>query len=234
MALSTGTPTYWPSDPLKIPDLLDFFVYSGISPSFLDISGSVDLSSDHTPILLNYKTVPCKDSTNNPLFTHKTDVRSFQDCINQDINLNISLKNGNELDDAVEAFVQLIHEAAYRSTPHKDEHRKTNIRVSLEIRNLIKIKRRLRKIWQRTRLPTDKTEFNRAARHLKKRLKQIKNDSVGRYLSELSPLNNNEYNLHRATKYLKRPQKRNIPIKKTPTVLGADVTLVKLKPIKPF
>lgn len=125
MALSTGTPTYWPSDPLKIPDLLDFFVYSGISPSFLDISGSVDLGSDHTPILLNYKTVPCKDSTNNHLLTHTTDVRSFQDCINQD---------------TVEAFVQLIHEAAYRSTPHKDEHRKTNIRVSLEIRNFIKIK----------------------------------------------------------------------------------------------
>jgi hypothetical protein len=33
--LTTGTPTYWPSDPDKIPDLLDFYITSGISPSYM-------------------------------------------------------------------------------------------------------------------------------------------------------------------------------------------------------
>jgi hypothetical protein len=32
--ISSGTPTYWPTDPAKIPDLLDFFVTKGISPAY--------------------------------------------------------------------------------------------------------------------------------------------------------------------------------------------------------
>jgi len=47
--LSTGSPTYWPTDLNKIPDLLEFFVTSEISPSYMDILPSYDLSSDHTP-----------------------------------------------------------------------------------------------------------------------------------------------------------------------------------------
>lgn len=210
---STGRPTYWPSDPTKIPDLLDFFVYKGISDSHLSIAACDDLSSDHTPILLNYKAVLNKHSLNEHIFNNTTNITSFKDYIDKNINLNTSLKTGYELDDAVEALVQLIYNAAFYSTPPMNENKQSNILVSLEIRHLIKAKRRLRKIWQRTRLPTDKRNFNRAAQQLKRRLKQAKNDSVGRYLSKLSPLNNNEYNLYKATKYLKRPQKRNISLK---------------------
>ena len=32
--LSTGDPTYWPSDPRKLPDLLDFFVSNGIVSTY--------------------------------------------------------------------------------------------------------------------------------------------------------------------------------------------------------
>jgi hypothetical protein len=49
--LTTGTPTYWPSNPGKIPDLLDFYITSGISPSYMGIASSYDLSSDHTPVI---------------------------------------------------------------------------------------------------------------------------------------------------------------------------------------
>jgi len=47
----TATPTYWPTDQRKTPDLLDFFVTCGISESYLDITASYDLSSDHSPII---------------------------------------------------------------------------------------------------------------------------------------------------------------------------------------
>jgi len=49
--LTTATPTYWPTDQRKTPDLLDFFVTCGISESYLDITTSYDLSSDHSPII---------------------------------------------------------------------------------------------------------------------------------------------------------------------------------------
>ena len=35
--LSTGSPTYWPTDDNKIPDLLDFFITNGISTTYTDI-----------------------------------------------------------------------------------------------------------------------------------------------------------------------------------------------------
>jgi hypothetical protein len=49
--ISSGTPTYRPTDPAKIPDLLDFFVPKGISPGYTDIVPNFDLSSDYTPII---------------------------------------------------------------------------------------------------------------------------------------------------------------------------------------
>jgi hypothetical protein len=49
--LSTGTPTYWPTDGNKIPDPLDFFVTNGISSTYTHIQSSYDLTSDHSPII---------------------------------------------------------------------------------------------------------------------------------------------------------------------------------------
>ena len=49
--LSTGEPTYWPSDPNQTPDLLDFFVYKSIATNYMQIVANWDLSSHHNPII---------------------------------------------------------------------------------------------------------------------------------------------------------------------------------------
>jgi hypothetical protein len=49
---STGTPTYWPTDLNKTPDLLDFFITKRISSNFIDIEESFDLDSDHSAVIL--------------------------------------------------------------------------------------------------------------------------------------------------------------------------------------
>ena len=54
--LSTGSPTYWPTDTRKIPDLLDFFIISALSPSYANTQPSYDLPSDHTPIITTIST----------------------------------------------------------------------------------------------------------------------------------------------------------------------------------
>lgn len=88
----------------------------------------------------------------------------------------------------------------------------------MEVRQLINMKRQLRSIWKRTRHPSDKRNFNRAVSHVKNKLKELKNNSVRKFLIKLDPANNNEHNLWRATKYLKRSQTRNIPIKNNNSV----------------
>lgn len=44
--ISTRKPTYWPTDPNKIPDLLDFFVVKNISPNYAEAEGLIELSFD--------------------------------------------------------------------------------------------------------------------------------------------------------------------------------------------
>jgi endonuclease/exonuclease/phosphatase family metal-dependent hydrolase len=48
--LSMNKPTYWPSDYNKLPDLLDFFIYKGITTNYIQIECNHEVSSDHTPV----------------------------------------------------------------------------------------------------------------------------------------------------------------------------------------
>ena len=50
--LSTRQPTYWPSEPNKIPDFLDFCGTKGTDTKKLAVESCLDLTSDHTPILI--------------------------------------------------------------------------------------------------------------------------------------------------------------------------------------
>jgi hypothetical protein len=50
--MSTGIPTYWPSDRNKLPDLLEFCVTKGIPQDFPVAESCLDLFSDHSPILI--------------------------------------------------------------------------------------------------------------------------------------------------------------------------------------
>lgn len=213
-AISTGKPTYWPSDPCKIPDLLDFFVCSGIPSNFLDILDCDDLSSDHTPIILNYNTDIQTVSRVCKIITPKTNITSFQHWMDTNLQLNISLKTGDELDMAVEQFTSIIQEAALISTPQTTPQNGNNVIISAEIRDLIRHKRRLRRIWQLSRNPRDKTNFNKATSHLKKRIAETKNANLANFLRNLSATNNNDHSLWKATKYLKKPTTRDVPIKR--------------------
>ncbi|VVC34682.1 Pre-C2HC domain,Endonuclease/exonuclease/phosphatase [Cinara cedri] len=50
--ITTSKPTYWPTDPNKIPDLLDFFIMKGKSYNYIEVLELTELTSDHIPVLL--------------------------------------------------------------------------------------------------------------------------------------------------------------------------------------
>jgi hypothetical protein len=54
--LSTGEPTYWPTDINKTPDLLDFFIFKGLLHNSLYIRPNLEIASDHTPIIATIST----------------------------------------------------------------------------------------------------------------------------------------------------------------------------------
>jgi hypothetical protein len=54
--LSSGQPTYWPSDTAKQPDLQDFCITKGIATQHASVESCLELTSDHTPIIVNMHT----------------------------------------------------------------------------------------------------------------------------------------------------------------------------------
>jgi hypothetical protein len=61
--LSTGSPTYWPTDSHKTPDILDFFIINGFSTNYADIKASSDLTSDHYPLMATISTSHVQTTT---------------------------------------------------------------------------------------------------------------------------------------------------------------------------
>lgn len=49
---STGKPMYWPTDPKKVPDLIDFYIIKGLSDNYIKVDESGDLASDHSPAIM--------------------------------------------------------------------------------------------------------------------------------------------------------------------------------------
>lgn len=138
--LTTGSPTYWPTDVHKIPDLLDFFVFTGICHSMLSINTCDDLNSDHTPIIANFRTTNLEKHENQQLITSRTDISIFQKYIHDNIDLNISIKNCKDIEDAIENFINTTHHAAKLSTPKRVDMYQSGFHITCEIRRLIREK----------------------------------------------------------------------------------------------
>lgn len=208
--LSTGEPTYWPSDPNKVPDLLDFYITKGISTNFMDVESSVELSSDHTPVIATISTTIIKVPPRPSLYNHKTNWSRFRELICENLQTNISLKTAQEIDEATEVFITTVQKCAWAATPKITNKIRNDINIPNEILEMVKQKRKARARWQRTRNPVDKNIFNRLTNKLKNKLKQNREQTYQYYLSNLSKT---EHTIWKVTKKDKKPQITKSPIK---------------------
>jgi len=70
--------------------------------------------------------------------------------------------------------------------------------ITLDKRDKIRQKRKLRRIWQRTRHPEDKNKLNRATDELKRTLREDKDNRLQYYLSKLKTALSTNYSLWKA------------------------------------
>ncbi|GAB0087349.1 hypothetical protein DMENIID0001_016450 [Sergentomyia squamirostris] len=127
-----------------------------------------------------------------------------------------SITTENELDSAVELTTEAIKVAAKDSTPPAITRNPTDLCQHVGVQEKLQEKRRLRRIWQSTRHPVDKRNFNRSAKELTKLLECIRDESISHYLENLSPTDSTDYSLWRATKRIVRPQNPVLPPIKKP------------------
>lgn len=210
--LSTFTPTYWPTDRDKLPDLLDFFFTKGIASSYLAIEPNLDLYSDHTPVIATVSGTIIEKEKPEKLFTNNTNWDHYKELINEKINLQIPLKTNEDIELAINQLNNVIQESSRTSTPETPPQR-LNQNCPIIIKQKIAEKRRLRRIWQRNRYPQDKIRYDKASRGLKNLIKYLKNKSFSEHLESLTNTADTEYSLWKATRNLEQRKEQIPPIR---------------------
>lgn len=218
---STGKPTYWPTDPTKIPDLLDFFISRRVSPNFIDIEENLDLDSDHSAVILTLSERIIKKENRPTLVNKTTDWMSFRIDLENKINLKVQLRTKQQLDAEAEKFNSIIQNAAWDNTKEYT-HRTVGNNYPKEIRELVKEKRRARRRWQQTRDPSHKNTLNNKTQQLKREIQKLKEESINTFLENLTADEETEYSLWKATRKLKRPNTQIPPIRKVDGTWARD------------
>lgn len=212
VCLSTGKPTYWPTDPDKVPDLLDFFISRKISTNYINLEECLDLSSDHSSIMLTLSENIIKKKLSPTLTNKTTNWEHFQTQLSNKIQLKTPIKNKKQLDMETEKLIIDIQQAAWNSTTIVQTKTPCNNYPKI-IKELVTEKRKARKKWQQTRTPTDKNRLNNLTQKLRRKIQQIKNESISSYLKELTAEKDTNYSLWRVTKKLRKPITQIPPIK---------------------
>lgn len=198
---STGKPTYWPTDRNKTPDLLDFFISRKIATNFISVEDNDDLDSDHSAIILTLSEKVIKKQRNPTLHNKTTNWEGFKCQLTDTIDLNIDLSTPNQLDEAVADFTRLIQTTVWDNTK-TITHKTDGYNYPLEIRNLVALKRKTRRIWKQSRDPKIKSELNHRAQHIKRLAKELKESSTTEFLRNLSGEKSTNYSLWKTTKKL--------------------------------
>jgi hypothetical protein len=97
LTISPGTPTYWPTDANIYPDL-DFFITSGIPENYISVTGSYDLSSDHTPVIATISTSLPLRQPQPRLHTSKSNWELSRTILESTIELTSKLKTPDDIE----------------------------------------------------------------------------------------------------------------------------------------
>ncbi|CAK1547668.1 unnamed protein product [Leptosia nina] len=210
--ISTGEPTHWPTDRDRLPDVIDFFITKGISGLYTKVESCLDGFSDHTPLICALSSTVIWKEPRQTLYNQKTDWEAFRDYIEENVNLCIRLKSEEDIEDTTQYTTNIIQKAAWLSTPYLNSKIQKND-ICLEIKELIAVKRRLRRSWQSYRNRQDKKALNRAQKVLKEKLRENENSTLQDKLKSLSPYKADDYSLWKMTKALKRPKEHMPPLR---------------------
>ena len=146
--ISGGQPTYWPSNLKKVPDLIDFAVIKNVKREQLSFVSSHDLSSDHSPTIMNFlPSFPIPELQTNCLPNSRTNWLKYKMYVSSHLPQNPSLKSEFEIQSAVDELSNILSSAVKVSTPQIQKKYKGKYKLPIRIEDLISEKRKLRRQW---------------------------------------------------------------------------------------
>ena len=135
----------------KQPDLLDFYGTKGIATQKVSVDSCLELTSDHTPIIVTMYTRFLQQPKKPSLHNKNTDWDVFRELLGTLINLKIPLQTEAELEDAVYNLTA-IQQAAWKATPLLREQHSHQDCPEL-VKHKLREKRAARKTWHKSRAP---------------------------------------------------------------------------------
>jgi retron-type reverse transcriptase len=184
--ITPNSPTYWPSSPSRRPDLLDIFLSRGLSTLDMYCESIADLSSDHSPVLLTVSTIPLERIKPPNLTSGIMDWDSFRQIVTENIDLSVRLQSSSDLENAVEVFVRTVQQAAWTSCKPHPVNKHATRDFPLQIRILIQERRRARRLWQQSRLPSQRQIFNNINNRLKREIRIFNQQAFEKKMESLS------------------------------------------------
>lgn len=211
---SCGCPTYWPTDRRKIPDLIDFAVTKNINRNKISTSSLLDLSSDHSPVLLEYWSEKEEQKEPVHLTNRLTNWSKFKMHVAVHLEKRTPLLTQNDIDAEVQNLNNLFINAAHAATPNlSPKSKRTPIKTVSDVSKALTSKRKLRRLWQEFRSPESKHLYNQAKRKLQQLLKHKQQVRLENFLNSLGPTEETNYSLWKVTRNMKRPQRHEPPIR---------------------
>lgn len=217
--LATGSPTHFPYDQRKRPSAIDFAIYCGIQHDRLHIKSSLDLGSDHLPLLMNLLSKPEVIPFKKPMLPANASTKKFQLWLDQNIHLNTEITSGQDIEDAVDILTRNIHQAAtYASTTSPRLPINSRFRIhytpNRRIQNMLIVKRYFKYKHLILRNNTAKRLHKITSKRLKKALEDQKTRRLDRTLQSIDPKDRySMQKLWRFTKQIKRQPAPNLPVR---------------------
>ncbi|CAG5053182.1 unnamed protein product [Parnassius apollo] len=196
-----------PKHTISANDFAKYF--STLGNRFICAELRIDLTSDHTPVILNVTTTVNLVAPLLRIYnSNTTDWTIYKNKITTETELKTKINTIEKIERQLEQLNMTIHIAANSATPKRTGNGQPLKHNSYpkDIKEKIQERRRLRKIWHTTGYPSDKTAFNRHSNELKALISTLENDNIQHYLSNLDPTRDTNYSLWKATKNLKRPK----------------------------
>jgi hypothetical protein len=179
-------PTTNPYNPSVTPDVLDIVLTQNLSfPVYLTSCSA--LNSDHLPVLID---TTCHSSFLHPLdrpHFRRTDWAKFHTHLEDQIPFDPEMLNMMAIDTCVGNFSGAVLKALEASTPKRRPRDDPRPPIPAGIQDEIRMKNRLRRLWQITRGPALKAEVNRLQRSVTRRLNEWSNDQWSATLESHDP-----------------------------------------------
>jgi hypothetical protein len=218
---SGGTPTYWPSDRRKIPDLIDFSITKNINQHQITIKPVIDLSSDHSPTLIELATTPNQRISGKQQKKQVSWVK-FQKSFNSNFCPNIKLTTQEDINNCLKYIQATIEESLELATSYRSPNQGHTFDGTAIIKNLLSAKRAARRKWQTSRSPKSKQELNTATNLLIAELSRTEHQEVQEKLSHLTHLPDSYNAVWKTVKDAKKPILTKHPIRNSQGVWIAE------------